>query len=222
MPRKFFAKGNAFTMKISTKNTLASDVPRFGADGPPRSWGRWFAAACLAISLAGCQSIPDRDHAQVHQSQSPIRIERGHPNRLLDQVGNVLSVPEKLALWDRRAGNHYISFETENELVDYILANDLDSVLVRSNQYDPIGEWRRLAGNERIGVGWRATFGTYSLLKYTLLPGRLIGGDWYNPYTHTLNLYSDIPALAVLVLPIAKIFKLGSGRVPTLLAKTFR
>jgi hypothetical protein len=31
----------------------------------------------------------------------------------------------------------------------------------------------------------------------TLLPGRLIGGDHYNPYTDTIHLYSDVPAIAL-------------------------
>jgi len=76
------------------------------------------------------------------------------------------------------------------QLTEYLEDNDLDSVLVRVNQYDPLGEWQRLVANKRLGAGWRYTVGTFELVKYTVLPGRLLGGDWYNPYTNTVNIYS--------------------------------
>lgn len=34
-------------------------------------------------------------------------------------------------------------------------------------------------------------------LQYTAFPGRFFGGDHYNPYANSINLYSDIPAIAV-------------------------
>ncbi len=34
-------------------------------------------------------------------------------------------------------------------------------------------------------------------MHYTLLPGRIIGGDNYNPFTNTINLYSDHAAVAL-------------------------
>jgi hypothetical protein len=48
-----------------------------------------------------------------------------------------------------------------------------------------------------VGAGWRYTVGILSALGYTILPGRLFGGDNYNPYTNTINLYSDLPAVAL-------------------------
>jgi hypothetical protein len=40
---------------------------------------------------------------------------------------------------------------------------------------------------------------------YTLRPGRLFGDDWYNPFTDTINLYSDVPAIALHEAAYAKI-----------------
>jgi len=60
-----------------------------------------------------------------------------------------------------------------------------------------VGEWKRLARNRQIGWGWRLTGGTLETLKYTVLPGRLFGEDWHNPFTNSINVYSDIPALAI-------------------------
>ncbi|MEZ6106908.1 MAG: hypothetical protein R3B96_12500 [Pirellulaceae bacterium] len=34
-------------------------------------------------------------------------------------------------------------------------------------------------------------------MEYTLFPGRIWGGDEYNPYTNSVYLYSDIPALGI-------------------------
>src|SRR6056297_292372 len=44
---------------------------------------------------------------------------------------------------------------------------------------------------------WRYTAGVYNGLKYTLLPGRLLGGDWYNPFTNTTHIYSDLAPVAI-------------------------
>ena len=126
-----------------------------------------------------------------------IEFQRGRPNRVVDGLGNFFGIPNKLVLLDNRADNHQISTETEMALSNFLIQNQLQDVLVRSNQYDPVGEWHRMVNNDNIRPIWRMTAGNYNLLKYTLLPGRLTGGDWYNPYSDTINLYSDIPSLAI-------------------------
>ena len=68
---------------------------------------------------------------------------------------------------------------------------------MRLNEYAPFGEWHRLVNNEGVGAGWRYSLGFLSWLFYTLLPGRIFGGDAYNPYTNTIYLYSDVPAVAL-------------------------
>ena len=83
--------------------------------------------------------------------------------------------------------------------------NQLRSVKIRHNQYDPIGEFKRLLQNRAVGPGYRATFGFVSWLQYTLFPHRLFaglpipyvgGGDHFNPFTNTINVYSsDITVL---------------------------
>jgi hypothetical protein len=75
-------------------------------------------------------------------------------------------------------------------------AHGLVSTKVRINQYDPLGEWRRLRANKEVGAGWRYTVGAFGTVTYTLLPGRLFGKDRYNPYTDSIYIYSDIPCLA--------------------------
>ncbi len=125
------------------------------------------------------------------------QIERGRPNALVDGIGWVIGIPSKIILWNIRVDNHSIGTNTEAALRAYLGRNELDQVKVRLNQYAPGGEWRRLVRNNSVGWGWRYTLGTVGWLFYTLLPGRIFGGDHYNPYTDTVSLYSDVPAIAL-------------------------
>lgn len=125
------------------------------------------------------------------------QIERGSPRPIIDTLGWVVGIPDKILLWDRRVANHQISQQTEVHIVDYLARNNLKSTRVRLNQYRPLDDWRRLIRNDSVGPLWRATFGTISVLGETVIPGRIFGGDHYNPYTDTVHLYSDIPAIAL-------------------------
>jgi len=75
--------------------------------------------------------------------------------------------------------------------------NEMRSVKIRPNQYDPGGELLRLVRNGEVAAGYRYTLGILSWLRSTLLPDRLLaglpvigGGDHFNPFTHTVNVYS--------------------------------
>lgn len=161
------------------------------------------AAVCgllVSLGLTGCVSSgyeygvlrPERGG-----EPQPSPIERGKPNALIDGVGWVVGIPGKILLWDRRVDNHDISPETEEAISGYLVKNELSQTKVRLNQYDPLGEWRRLTKNDEVGAGWRYTLGTLTTLGYTILPGRVFGGDHYNPFTNTINVYSDHPAIAL-------------------------
>jgi len=125
------------------------------------------------------------------------QIQRGKARPILDATGWVFGIPGKILLWDRRVDNHRIGYETETMLAQYLDQNELEGVRVSLNQYRPGEDWSRLVRNKSVGPGWRYTLGTLSVLGETLLPGRLFGGDHYNPYTNTIHLYSDLPAIAL-------------------------
>lgn len=157
----------------------------------------------IVFSSVGCVPLAPRsiDSSVTYPSQrlqkDQPQIERGKPRPILDAVGWVVGVPDKIFLWDRRVSNHSIGPETEESIARYMQRNELNSTLVRINQYRPLDDWSRLVRNDSVGPLWRATFGTVSVLGETLLPGRIFGGDHYNPYTDTIHLYSDIPAIAL-------------------------
>jgi len=181
------------------------------------------AVALLGLLSTACVSAPyeySRDvdgelTLQLRDGES--QIERGVPNAFLDGIGHyVISLPSKILLLRWNVNNHDISPETEAALRAYLHANGLYNVKVRLNQYAPGGEWRRLANNKDVGAFWRWSFGLISTSLYTILPGRffagLLGGDNYNPYTNTVNLYSDSIPIALHEGGHAKDFALKSNR----------
>ena len=126
-----------------------------------------------------------------------LEIAEGRPNKFVDSVGWVIGIPGKILLWDRRVNNHCITPETTEAVAQYLQQNHVNDACLRINQYAPGEEWVRLTTNREVSAGWRYTLGTLSLVGYTLLPGRLFGGDRYNPYTNSVYIYSDVPALGV-------------------------
>ncbi len=145
-------------------------------------------------------NIEGEDVVKLAEGES--QVERGAPHGFLDWVGhNIVSLPSKIILWNWDVANHNISAETEETIMKYLSENDLHNVKVRLNAYAPGAEWGRLFRNKSVSPVWRYTLGVISVSFYTILPERffagLIGGDHYNPFTNTINLYSDHPAIAL-------------------------
>jgi hypothetical protein len=158
------------------------------------------AAAALSVLLAaGCAHAPP----YVGQGPHP-QLTRGRPNALVDGIGNVFGVVPKLLLWDRKIENHAISERTEQALVAY-LAHAKDRTAgthFALNQYAPLRDLKRLASNRKVAWPYRLFLGLPVTLVFDVaLPGRLFGwisgGDSYNPYTDTVQIYSDLPAIAL-------------------------
>ncbi|MBI1976130.1 MAG: hypothetical protein HYS56_01315, partial [Candidatus Omnitrophica bacterium] len=79
-------------------------------------------------------------------------------------------------------------------------------VKVRLNQGAFFGDLKSLAKNKKVEWYWRI-FPGIPVTIYSSLKGRLLGGDHYNPYTNTVHLYSDDPAVALHELGHAKDFE---------------
>jgi len=166
----------------------------------------WLLGVVLVASLAGvgCHPLSAKRIDITKQYIAPellqantLPIERGKPRPVIDTVGWVVGIPSKLLFWNRRIENHRISAETEHVLADYLEANQLQHVKVRLNQYRPLDDFRRLTKNRSVAWPWRYTLGTFSVLGEAIVPGRLFGGDHFNPFTNTVHLYSDVPAIAL-------------------------
>ncbi len=72
------------------------------------------------------------------------------------------------------------------------------------DKYDPNDQWKRLRENDRIAPFWKYSVGAITCAGYTILPNRIFGGDRYNPFTNTLNLSSDVPAMVLAEAAYAK------------------
>ena len=168
---------------------------------PPGRCARWIGGLLLLVQL-GCAATPYR-YGQFHgpgEAIDPERcvvIEVGEPNTTLDRIGYVAGMPARMLAMNSKVNRHQLSPETLEKLKAYLEKNDLTDVYVYVNHYDPSGQWRRLRANTRIAGGWRYSLGVLSFVGYTVLPGRIWGGDRYDPYTNSLNLNSDVPAIVL-------------------------
>ena len=162
-----------------------------------------FLFLCILGASSGCcvlkpQAIKaDRLLLSHELLDGELQIQRGKPRKIVDTVGWVIGIPDKILLWNRRIDNHSIGDRTESLVEQYLVDNGLETTRVRLNQYAPLDDWKRLVRNKRVGAPIRYTFGTLTTAGETLFPGRIFGGDHYNPFTDTIHLYSDVPAIAL-------------------------
>ncbi len=164
----------------------------------------WAVSVLLCFPMGlGCRVLEPKPIDMVRNNipqsltaEDEPQLERGTPRPIIDGFGWVWGIPSKLMLWNRKVENHRISTQTESLLAEYLEANALTEIKVRLNQYRPLDDWSRLTRNTSVAWPWRYTFGAVFVLGETVIPGRLFGGDHYNPYTGTIHLYSDVPAIA--------------------------
>ena len=158
----------------------------------------------ILLSSTGCQvlrpvpiEVKEQYIAPELVEMTEKQVEIGKPNKIVDGIGNFVGIPSKILLWDRRVDNHRISEDTLLSLANYLEYNNLPHVKVRANQYAPIDEWHRLRKNKSVSPWIRYTVGTLSIAQGAILPGRIFGGDHFNPYTQSIHLYSDVPVIAL-------------------------
>lgn len=162
--------------------------------------------SALAAAVSGCLSAPEiyepteRYYVERQRDVPPAvpQIEVGRPNLLLDGLNHyLLSLPTKIILLNGRALDHRLEQKDRDILERYLAINQMVTVKIRHNQYAPLADLKRLIGNGEVGPFYRATFGLFSWLQYTLLPDRLFAGtplgvgDHFNPYTNTIHVYSS-------------------------------
>ena len=152
----------------------------------------------LTVSLVvGCASTTP----YVGQGPHP-QVTRGAAIPPIDFIGNVLSLPAKVILWNWQFNSHFISPATEAQLIKYLDARHrpaFEHTTYRLNQYAPFSDLRALIKNHNVGWLYRLILGLpITLLTDVLLPGRLFHwGNYFYPYTNVAHLYSDDPTIAL-------------------------
>jgi hypothetical protein len=156
------------------------------------------------IVCLGCAGVPsDYDYSRFRPPGSPAKtpddvvVVYGTPRKRLDWVARALGVRDRLLSLNSKVGTHDVSGATIGKLKNYLFENDLTDVAVYVNHYDPKLQWRRMRENSLIAPGWRKTLGTLDMVGYTLVPGRIFGADRYDPYTNSLYINSDVPAIVL-------------------------
>jgi hypothetical protein len=166
----------------------------------PRTF-RWWCATLLlaqAVSVIGCANKAYRygDFSVADEESDPslIVVQHGPPHKRLDRMSDIVTWPRRKLMPDR-PDRRQIDPETTAKVAEYLEKNDLADVYVSVREYQPRDQWRRLRENQVVSPLSRYSFGTLSVVRYSLLPGRVFGRNAYNPYTNTLYVNSDSPAL---------------------------
>ena len=166
---------------------------------------RW--NVCLIAGLVtgyGCAGGPSSYHYSrfrptdsTDDAPAKVSVVYGTPRKRLDGVARALGTRDRLLSMNSKVDKHAVSPATIGKLKTYLVENDLTDVKVYVNHYDPKLQWKRLRKNSLVAPGWRYTVGVLDMAHYTLLPGRIFGGDYYSPYTNSLYIYSDVPAIVL-------------------------
>lgn len=159
---------------------------------------RRIIVACVVAGFsAGCAFTPP------YVGQGPhLQVRRGHAIPFLDVPAEILALPGKLILWNGAFCNHRISQATEAKLISYLNAKTLpafEQTTYRLNEYAPFQDLGALMRNKQVAWPYRLLLGLPITVVYDIvLTGRLFPwGDYYNPYTNVVHLYSDDAAVAL-------------------------
>ncbi|MDX1957960.1 MAG: hypothetical protein SFU98_05275 [Leptospiraceae bacterium] len=135
------------------------------------------------------------------------QFESGDKYWFIDWPGHYLfSLPAKLYLLNWSFGNHDIDDKTKEIVKKYFKENNIKDVKVRFNQYAPWDEFSRLRKNTKVSPWLRWTLGLINWTIKTIFPERLFaglgvevigGGDYYDPYTNTVHIFSGSTPIAL-------------------------
>ncbi len=168
----------------------------------------FFSKTCiigLILLTCGCATVPYEPTSAADYPGEYLRAEyppvvvKGTPSPILDASDWYwpYSLLGKLLLLNADVDSHEVSDETVEALVEFCRDHELGDVKIRINAYSVGDEWRRTFSNNNIAPVWRYPLGFLAWLQYTILPGRFFGGDNYNPYSNTINIYSDLKPIAL-------------------------
>ncbi|BDA79936.1 hypothetical protein LPTSP3_g28660 [Leptospira kobayashii] len=177
-------------------------------------WLKTFSFLLVSIFLS-CSFATEKKYTfgkpyypqqNIFNEEDNPQFESGEPYIVLDWIGNALGFLSKLIINDSRMSNHKISEETKQYLKNYIIENNMKDVKVRFNQYAPIEDLKQLWRSDNVNPVLKYSLGLINWFFSALFPARIFSGcpipyvcsgDHYNPYSNTINLYSDIPTVVL-------------------------
>ncbi len=147
----------------------------------------------LALVLP-CLSPPE---ALLRMPTTSLSLSRGSPLELVDTTGNFLSLSNKLLFLSADLDSHYIDDDVERAMCDFADHHGIEGGHVRVNEYAPLDELGRVLSNGRVNILLRLSFGLLGWLGYVLMVNRVFGGDHYNPFADTVNVFSNHKGIAL-------------------------
>jgi len=123
-------------------------------------------------------------------------IERGIPFPPIDLLARLLALLDQLILWNSKFKNRSVSDETLEHLRRFLIENELTDVKVRVNRLALADQYRRLFTNGKIFFLFRI-FPGFFVTTLSLIFERITAGDYYNPFTDTIHIFSDLPPVVV-------------------------
>lgn len=126
-----------------------------------------------------------------------LTISRGTPLALVDTTGNFLSLSNKLLFLSADLDSHYIDEDVERAMHEFAEHHGIEGGHVRINEYAPLDELGRVFSNGRVNILLRLSFGLLGWLSYVLMVNRIFGGDHYNPFADTVNIFSNHKGIAL-------------------------
>ena len=142
-------------------------------------------------------------------------LEYGFDNLVSRGISYIGNLPSKLILLSKDVGN-YPRENTQNYISKYVADEKLENVTVRIGHNKVLKDTARLFKDEKlkdISLIGRIFLGIPATL-FGGLHSKLTRGDYYNPFTKTAVIYSDVPAIALHELGHAKDYQ--NKGVPTL------
>lgn len=152
----------------------------------------------LEEKVINTNNIDFSKHMQITTER--YNFSRNEDFKISQGIGWLVSLPRRLFFFDYGVSNGLSSEKTKSVLA--MLENDstLKNLTVRVNHNQPLYDTKRLFTDptikERNGFLARALLGTQITLGAELF-SELSRGDYYNPMTQSLALYSDVESISL-------------------------
>ncbi len=153
---------------------------------------------CFSLTFSGCSTLKKSEYEQYGYHGTPV-VKEGMRILPLDWLGNLIGSLAKLLIFNWKVERHKITEPTETAIDQFIQSHpELGGLAIQLNRYAPQDAMKRLFSNKGVKWPYRYTIGFITVLIVdVILINRIFGGDHYNPFTHTVNLYSDLPSIAL-------------------------
>lgn len=147
---------------------------------------------CLGCSARSEYLRPDLARNDCFETPETYVDNSPHPH--VDRIENTLEwIPNKIGVGRSLVERDEIPPETLSLLNAYMEEHGLGDIPIVIDEYSPSGYWKRVQKARTISTGWRYVGGGLGWLKSSLIPGRSLDRNYYDPASNTLYANSNNP-----------------------------